>query len=851
MRVTNVEENITHAVIGGMQAIDFGISENPEFFHILSSTLYKNQKLAVVRETLCNAWDAHIEAGKTDIAIKIVLTHEELIIEDFGLGIPHTLIGQVYGTYGNSTKKNDGRATGGFGLGCKSPFAYTDHFEVISCNGGVGTIYNLSKSNAEVGGKPGIIPITNYLTDHVGLKVTIPLKNGDDHYEFDSLIRQIVSKGGIKALYTYLTNAEFEIETLPFDQMQDNYLVSSHRIHDDTNIMVRYGNVLYPISVNDAYVDSFDEISNFLAALSGNNRSHYSGRNRNNSDWTIIFQAEPNSLTITPSREELSMQDYTIKTLTKILADFVEVLRAKVQNRTMPTVELAVRDCIARYDFKELFNRVGRLPAMSQENTQGRIRYYGSITGIIHAFVRHNYPNGIQQLYKELNARINGLIRAKYCSLPQLKAFKKMLKWKLNNPNLDNAGTSYMGIDQFARVFLKPLLKEMEKKKIPTDRLCIYQNGRNKRGRGYSYEYKPEPLNGMDEMDLSKAFSFLSNTVILTYTKKDIDEYLYQTSYGTYFGEKETALIYLVSKNEKEREAAKKMFYDRGYVVFDLTQKYEEEQDRIHALKEARKRLQAEKEATMEVIPEQKPGIRSMLSYIDSTYYFRPEYDEDYLNKDRVENPKSVIRLYNNRTNFSDCISSELGNETLGEISKIWGHEIGVCETTSKYEKMIRDGALPLEEYLVQKFEEVFTKDVNLARRIAVEYSGYEDKLTVKQSKILRFIKSDPELSQHFGIEAPLNTQESQIFYLWTLLDGVHCLRKQFLGLKRFVEKTPPNECMRHLIEVVIGSNNWELIDVSILPDLSQQSNKGKFLYPSTHSRVVLARKMILLVLKG
>jgi hypothetical protein len=44
------------------------------------------------------------------------------------------------------------------GLGCKSPFAYTDNFQVTLFCDGVRTIYNMSKSSAAVGGKPSIVP---------------------------------------------------------------------------------------------------------------------------------------------------------------------------------------------------------------------------------------------------------------------------------------------------------------------------------------------------------------------------------------------------------------------------------------------------------------------------------------------------------------------------------------------------------------------------------------------------------------------------------------------------------------------------------------------------------------------
>jgi hypothetical protein len=169
MQVSHVDERVTHAVIGGRKTIDFDISNSAEFFHILSSTLYTDQRLAVIREVVCNAWDAHIASGRTNLPVEVILENNQITIRDFGNGIADEDMGHIYGTYGNSTKQNDGKQTGGFGLGCKAPFAYTDHFQVVSHHKGVKTIYALSKSSAVVGGKPGITPIVSMPTDDFGL----------------------------------------------------------------------------------------------------------------------------------------------------------------------------------------------------------------------------------------------------------------------------------------------------------------------------------------------------------------------------------------------------------------------------------------------------------------------------------------------------------------------------------------------------------------------------------------------------------------------------------------------------------------------------------------------------------
>ena len=101
-----VTHSADHMLIGGAKTIEFGISNDAAFFQILSSTLYSDQRLAVAREVLCNAWDAHIRAGITDKPIEVTIT-------DF--------MGPLYGTYGGTDKNNNGLETGGFGLGCKAP----------------------------------------------------------------------------------------------------------------------------------------------------------------------------------------------------------------------------------------------------------------------------------------------------------------------------------------------------------------------------------------------------------------------------------------------------------------------------------------------------------------------------------------------------------------------------------------------------------------------------------------------------------------------------------------------------------------------------------------------------------
>ena len=48
---------------------NFGLSAGNEahIFGILRNTLYANKELAVLREYATNAWDAHVDAGLSDV----------------------------------------------------------------------------------------------------------------------------------------------------------------------------------------------------------------------------------------------------------------------------------------------------------------------------------------------------------------------------------------------------------------------------------------------------------------------------------------------------------------------------------------------------------------------------------------------------------------------------------------------------------------------------------------------------------------------------------------------------------------------------------------------------------------
>jgi hypothetical protein len=137
MYVGNVAEKIESSGLGEGNA--FTIAASAKAFEVLSSNLYQNKILAVIREISCNAADAHRMAGLPLSGIKVHLptyTEPYFAVRDFGPGLSHTDVLSLYTTYFRSTKDSDNSQIGGFGLGSKSPFAVADQFTVTSWHGG-------------------------------------------------------------------------------------------------------------------------------------------------------------------------------------------------------------------------------------------------------------------------------------------------------------------------------------------------------------------------------------------------------------------------------------------------------------------------------------------------------------------------------------------------------------------------------------------------------------------------------------------------------------------------------------------------------------------------------------------
>ncbi len=251
---------------GGVQAeTNFTIKTNALSFSILSSGLYTDPIMAIVRELSCNAYDAHVDADNASTPFEIHLPNKLepfLSIKDFGTGLSdadiqgeivttkkadgtdiHTRTGGLYTTYFDSTKTQSNDFIGALGLGSKSPFSYSEAFEVISRHDGTKRTYAIFLNED---GIPTVALMGKIETDeHSGLEIKIAIKKEDFH-TFAS--RTATALKFFKVQPTIKGAVNFEFDAIPKKRIEaESWMMSSASGYYNSSIVAVQGNVQYRV----------------------------------------------------------------------------------------------------------------------------------------------------------------------------------------------------------------------------------------------------------------------------------------------------------------------------------------------------------------------------------------------------------------------------------------------------------------------------------------------------------------------------------------------------------------------------------------------------------------------------
>lgn len=786
MQVTHVSDHVTHAMIGAKQTIDFGISNSAEFFNILSSTLYKNQRLAVVRETICNANDAHIEGGVTE-AIEITLTNELFTIRDFGTGIHKDDMGTIYGTYGNSTKKNDGQQTGGFGLGCKAPFAYTDHFDVHSMHDGIKTVYNLSKSSAAAQGKPGITPILSIPTKETGLLVSIAVKNLADRHEFERLIRMIAYNGDMN-----ITLNDEKLDTLGFDDQSDYLLtVNSRLIEPQTRIMVRYGHVIYPVDSHPNLEYLTKQIADYVGRM---NTTHY-----------LVLQAKPHTIAVTPSRETLSMQEHTINALKGLMESFLSQIRHGFDGYCKDFLEINIKQAVAGKDVPKLLSRRPEYPSNVGRDYADNIRNNEQFA---HRFMSGHYPTDTDNRKRDWTIRLTEMSKAGMLDRGKVTTFLKELKKYKGNFDRYWSTPADDGL-WFQRNITGPVMADLQNVGADPQRLYVYDREDSRRSSFGSYDVPLVPAVSARPTHLLNAASYLRNIVIVTGTKRDLMFRAGKHSIFKTMGDMQGVLLYHLGAKQKERQAALEYFKNSGMQVIDLSVRQDWEPEPV-------KRAPVAKVVKKDGWPALSSIVRTdAVTGNFQSLDFRYSKEEGAA---RVSTPEFVLNVGMSKTDNTEYYCG-YDSRSLRTIVELWGDKGCITNNDTLSDKMIKLGAQPFLAYVQEKLLHHVTTDANM-----LGYWEHRAHFVVEDSSVdaemVERIYANPQLRKEFGITFVMTPANLKILALYqryvssVLSSYEHNRPQQWKDANAIIQKIKPSPEAAAMVKRLASSPLLSLLDM-------------------------------------
>jgi hypothetical protein len=821
MQVSHVQDHVTHAVIGGDANIEFGISNSAEFFNILSSTLYTDQKLAVVREVLCNAWDAHVDAGITDRAVIVTINADKFTVQDFGYGIPKDKIGPIYGTYGNSTKQHDGKQTGGFGLGCKAPFAYTDHFEVTSINGGEKTIYAMSRSSAQVGGKPGIKPIATFpASTESGITVSLDLKESNDRHLFHRLVERIARNGEMNVML----NGK-QVETIPFSTMKHDFLITKTVVYDNhvSRIYVRYGNVIYPVDRHPDFHANYEKICSFLARL-------------RNDTYRIVFQAPPHSISVTPSRESLSMQEHTVRTLTQIFDAFVKRMEGELEASSFNVMRESIAQAVVKGKTGMIFSPKEEIP-FARQNAAHISDYMTEISRAASWLCSIQYPKYDGFRKADILQRIQTLIDHKLGPLGLLQSFRDAYKKECRSTGDDPDSW-------FHRRLVAPLLKKLPEL-LSADRLYVYGHGVALK---YDYSFKRQVesvarVTDAARLPMEHYLPYLRNLVVLSYSRIDVEKRVgrfpeIQEKEGSALG----YLIYTVPRVQKRVEAAREFFTAQGMTVLDLTIAHPWESQSI-VVPEVRAPATPKKEGYVCFSATEKDG-----KFVTLERCLAPDAP-------RITTPEWFARLpRKDRDGRRDNkLSGLVTGFYVGRVISLFGSKGAMVTTAIQEEKLAKTGALDVDTYLIRKVCAYLQTSPTIAEWLQFATFRVCRRDTAGQN-IYRMAMRAEVLRKQFGLVKNLTAEDRTYWSLWERIESVansyggrQAIEKhpEYEQTVQFIKAQPISPIAAQFHDSMANNGLLELLDVNRIQEVMKQD-------PIKHAaQIERTKEILLLALKG
>jgi hypothetical protein len=249
---------------------EFGVAKNAKMFKILSDSMYKDKAGSMIRELCSNARDAHVANGTPDLPFIVHLPsafEPWFSVTDFGTGISPEDIFKVLTVYGESTKDQSNDEIGAFGLGAKTPFAYTDNFTVQSCYNGMLRMYTASTGES---GMPTLsMQVEQPTSEPNGFMVMVTVNEGD----FDRFKSKTITQLRFFPTKPAITNCnDFQWKDLTIDVAYSSEFITMYDGGQNNvrGLWLTQGGVGYPVDISEL-ADISQEMRDFAYAIENNN----------------------------------------------------------------------------------------------------------------------------------------------------------------------------------------------------------------------------------------------------------------------------------------------------------------------------------------------------------------------------------------------------------------------------------------------------------------------------------------------------------------------------------------------------------------------------------------------------
>lgn len=321
-------ESYSHATerVNLTETREFKIASSAHGFRILIDKLYADKISAPIRELMTNAYDSHVEAGCADKPFEITLPNAfepNFKVRDFGVGMSDDTVYDLYATIFSSTKQDTNEQVGAFGLGSKSPFAYTDGFTVTCYTGSEAHSFAafIDERGCPIISKTGV---DEGCAEPRGVEISFPVKS-EDIQRFVQAAKKAYVGFALPPIVKGAENFNADEIFKPLGKGGQGWqMFKGDYSTVFRGVIARQGCVCYPVDV-------------YQCQNATGGKPAFSG--------SVLIDFPIGSLDIVPSREGL---EYTKKTAATVFARLEEISAEvqadlEAQIATAPTYWAAVR----------------------------------------------------------------------------------------------------------------------------------------------------------------------------------------------------------------------------------------------------------------------------------------------------------------------------------------------------------------------------------------------------------------------------------------------------------------------------------------------------------------------------